>query len=198
MPRPPKARAPLKLAALELFVERGVHAAGIRELARHAGCSEAALYRHWENKEALVKALYVEHLAEVMELLEAAIAGARPTAGEPLVAAQVFQAVKAAYRLYDEQPLVFRFILLIQHELAKEMPPDSRSPNDVVIGLITAAIARKEIPPCDPALHASWLVGMFLETATFVLYGRLPGPLSQHGEAVATAVLRVLRVGEGR
>ncbi|GDY14673.1 TetR family transcriptional regulator [Planctomycetota bacterium] len=198
MPRPPKARAPLKQAALELFVERGVHAAGIRELARHAGCSEAALYRHWENKEALVRALYVEHLAEVMALLDAAITTAKAAASEPLIAVQVRQAVKAAYRLYDEQPLVFRFILLIQHELAKELPPDYRVPNDVVIDLIKAAIARNEIPPCDPALHASWLVGMFLETATFVLYGRLPGPLSQHVDGVTAAVLRVLRVGEAR
>jgi AcrR family transcriptional regulator len=189
MPRPPKARAPLKQAALELFVDRGIHATGIRDIAKHAGVSEAALYRHWTNKEALVGSLFQEHLAEVVRLLDAAVDSA------PDIAGQVRAAAQAAYRLYDEQPLVFRFVLLVQHELSRQLSGDLRMPNDVVIGMITGAIERREIPPCDPVLTAALLVGMFLETATFVLYGRLEEPLSQHAEAVTAASLRVLRAG---
>lgn len=35
------------------FVEHGVSGAGMREIAQHAGCSRATLYRHFENRHAL-------------------------------------------------------------------------------------------------------------------------------------------------
>ena len=67
---PPKAKQPIKDAALRLFVEQGIDATGIREIAQDAGYSEAALYRHWTNKEDLVLHLFREHLQEVVGRLD--------------------------------------------------------------------------------------------------------------------------------
>ncbi len=190
MARPPKAREPLKQAALELFVEHSVHGTGIREIAKHAGCSEAALYRHWANKDALVAALFQEHMGEVRSLLESAIAQ------ESALEGKVKAACRAAYKLYDEQPQVFRFVLLVQHELAKTIPPDMRMPQDVVTDLVREAAAKGEIPkPAkgEDALLAAAVIGIFLETAIFVLYERVPGPLSRYVDMVALSALRVLR-----
>jgi AcrR family transcriptional regulator len=190
MARPPKAREPLKQAALELFVERSVHGTGIREIAKHAGCSEAALYRHWANKEALVTALFQEHMTDVRELLESAIAK------EITLEAKVRAACRAAYKLYDEHPQVFRFVLLVQHELAKSIPPDMRMPQDVVADLVRDAAAKGEIPKPtkgEEFLHAAAVIGIFLETAVYVLYERVPGPLSRYVEPVTQSCLRVLR-----
>jgi AcrR family transcriptional regulator len=188
MARPPKARAPLKQAALELFVEQGVHATGIRDIAKHAGCSEAALYRHWKNKDDLVVSLFTEHLLEVRRRLEEAI-----TSAEGLEA-KVLAACAACYRLYDEEPLVFRFVLLVQHELSRTLPSDLRMPQDVVIDLAKEALRRGEAKG-DPILLAAAVIGIFLETAVFVLYGRLPGPLSRYSQPVAAEALRVLTRG---
>ena len=190
MARPPKAREPLKLAALELFVEHSVHGTGIREIAKHAGCSEAALYRHWANKEALVSALFTEHLNEVRKLIEDAIAK------EQHVEGQITAACRACYKLYDEQPKVFRFVVLVQHEMAKSIPPDVRMPQDVVGDLIRQAAARGEIAKLvkdDAIIFAAAVIGIFLETAVYVLYERLPGPLSRYVDSVSQASLRVLR-----
>ena len=190
MARPPKARLPLKLAALELFVEQGVHGTGIRDIAKHAGCSEAALYRHWANKEALVTALFREHLGDVRTILEAAISG------ESAFEDKVRAACRACYKLYDEQLQVFRFVLLVQHELAKSLPGDLRMPQDVVTDLIKAAVASGDLrreAKGEEALMAAAVIGIFLETAVFVLYGRLPGPLSRYVEQVTQAALRVVR-----
>jgi AcrR family transcriptional regulator len=185
MPRKPKAREPLKRAALELFVERGVHAVGIRELARHAGCSEAALYRHWASKDALVQDIFRTHLEQVRALIAGAIASASDTSG------RVRAACAAAYALYDSDPLVFRFVLLVQHELARSLPPGLRVPQDEVMALAADAVARGEAQG-DPALLAAALVGVFLQTATCVLYGRIPGPLSRYVEPVSALALRIL------
>ncbi|MBA3709739.1 MAG: TetR/AcrR family transcriptional regulator [Planctomycetes bacterium] len=186
MARPPKARVPLKQAALELFVEQGVHATGIRDIAKHAGCSEAALYRHWKNKDDLVVSLFTEHLAEVRTILEDAIASATDLDGK------VHAAIKACYKLYDEHPRVFRFILLVQHELSRTLPNDLRMPQDVVHDLAKDAIKRGEAKG-DAMVLAAAVIGIFVETAIFVLYGRLAGPLSRYAGPVAESALRVLR-----
>lgn len=186
MPRPPKARLPLKQAALELFVTKGVHAAGIRDIAKHAHCSEAALYRHWSSKEELVNALFREHLNDVRTALELAIASV-DTLDDKMRAA-----CEAIYRLYDEQPLVFRFVLLVQHELAKDLPADLRMPQEVVIDMLRAAVGRREITT-DPIMMAAAVIGIFLQTAKFVLYERLPGPLLRYVDPVTASALRLIK-----
>lgn len=185
MSRPPKAREPLKLAALELFVENGVHATGIREISRAAGCSEAALYRHWANKDDLVRSLFQEHMDEVVSILDAAVTEADS------LAERVRKCAHAAFNLYDEQPLVFRFVLLVQHELARHLPEDMRFPQDVIRDLVRQAIADGECAG-DVELHTAWLLGIFLHTAEFVLYGVLPGPLVRYTDDVQQTALRIL------
>lgn len=185
MARPPKAREPLKNAALELFVEQGVHGTGIREIAKHAKCSEAALYRHWANKDALVDALFREHLSEVTSLIEQSIAY------EKTLQAKVLAACRACFKLYDQNQLVFRFVLLVQHELSKNLEDNLRTPHTVVVDLVRDGIAAGEAHG-DPELKAAALIGIFLQVATAVLYGRMPGPLSSYASPVAAMAMRVL------
>ena len=190
MPRPPRARAPLLEAALRLFVERGIDGTGIRDLAKAAGCSEAAIYRHWASKEALVKALYHEHLAEVCRLLDAAV-----VASDDLEA-QVRAATATLYTLFDNHPLVFRFVLLAKQDLKVAHDHTDRSPLDLVQAMAERAVAEGRTN-ADPGLLAAALTGTFLETAVFVLYGRLPGPLTRHAEAVAELALHLLSQERG-
>jgi AcrR family transcriptional regulator len=183
MSRPPRARQPIKDAALELFVTQGVHATGIREIAKQAGCSEAALYRHWTNKEDLVSSLFREHIGEVVERLEAALSSAGDFRD------QIRAATTVSYQLYDEQPLVFRFVLLVRHEqvefLRSERP---RMPQDV----LTELIANRAQDGVRAKLLAAAAMGIFLQVAEFVVYGRLEGPLAKYSDEVADLVLKLL------
>jgi len=182
MSRPPRARQPIKDAALELFVEQGVHATGIREIAKHAGCSEAALYRHWTNKEDLVTSLFREHIAEVVELLDSAVQGANG------FEERLRAACAAVYQLYDDHPLVFRFVLLVRHEQVVFLSDEVRMPQDVVTELIADRVSDEQ----QAILLAAAAMGIFLQTAEFVIYGRLDGPLAGHAEQVGDLVLRLL------
>lgn len=184
MPRPPLARAPLRQAALRLFVEQGFHATGIRDIARAAGVSEAALYRHWSGKDELALDLFTEHLGEVTTLLDQAISGRSP-------AKAVAAAARACLDLYDREPLVFRFVLMVEHDLARRLPADRRMPQDVITELARTAVAAGGADE-DPGRMSAFLIGLFLQTASYALYGRLPGPLASHADAVAAAALRVL------
>lgn len=44
--------------ALELFAERGFHAVSVRQIVSSLGLTEAALYAHYRNKAALLKAIF--------------------------------------------------------------------------------------------------------------------------------------------
>lgn len=185
MPRPPKAREPLKQAALQLFVERGIHATGIREIAKQAGCSEAALYRHWPNKETLVSQLFQEHLDHVIMVMHDA-----RLAGEHLPE-QIHAICAAMYRLYDEQPMVFRFVLLVQHEIARFLPEELETPYDVVIDILRAGQERGECRQ-DPVVLSAAMIGIFLQVASYVVYNRLPGPLTTYIDTVTAQAVALL------
>ena len=182
MSRPPRARQPLKEAALELFVTQGVHATGIREIAKKAGCSEAALYRHWSNKEDLVTSLFREHIGEVVALLEQSLAGCKD------LPSQLLAAATALYQLYDDQPLVFRFVLLVRHEQARFLAPEVRMPQDLVAGLIGQHVPDER----RAVVLSAAALGIFLQTAEYVVYGRLPGPLAAYAPDVARSIGRLV------
>ncbi len=181
MSRPPKAREPLLAAALRLFVERGIDGTGIREVAREAGVSEAALYRYWASKDILVRELYTEHLIDVVRLMDAAVDGA---AG---IDEAITRAVIAIYEVFDQDPLVFRFVLLAQADVRLIPAAGVRTPLDVVTDL-----AQRAAPSDVDHRHlaAAW-VGLFLQTAQHVLLGRLPPPLSAHAGPVTLLALRL-------
>src|SRR5882757_4333541 len=51
-------RTRIEAAALRLFVEHGVAATSVRDIARAAGVAEGALYRHHAGKDELVWSLF--------------------------------------------------------------------------------------------------------------------------------------------
>ncbi len=69
-------RRALTRHALRLVAERGVAALTLRELARRAGVTQAAPYRHFANKAALVAAVAEEGFRSLTAAVEAALAAA--------------------------------------------------------------------------------------------------------------------------
>jgi AcrR family transcriptional regulator len=61
-------RAEIRVAALELFSERGVDATSLREIAERIGITKAALYYHYASKDALLGELVDPMFAELREL----------------------------------------------------------------------------------------------------------------------------------
>ena len=82
-------------------------------------------------------------------------------------------------------------MLLVQHELAKHLELGTRTPHAVVVDLCRWAVEQGHATG-DAVLHAAALTGIFLNTATYALYGRLPGPLMRYVEPVTVTSLRVL------
>lgn len=66
-------RESLLLAAVAVIAERGVAGLSLRECARRAGVSHAAPYRHFEDKDALLRAIAHQGFARLVEQGRAAM-----------------------------------------------------------------------------------------------------------------------------
>lgn len=65
----PTTRERIPVVALRLFAEKGYEATSMREIAEHLGITKPALYYHFDSKEAIVRELLRELLAQVAELV---------------------------------------------------------------------------------------------------------------------------------
>jgi len=91
--------------------------------------------------------------------------------------------------LYDEDPALFRFMLITQHGFLPRIPRGSRTPVDAIADLVGDAIAENQLKPIDPALGAAVFMGVILQAATFHIYGRLGGSLAVRAPMLGRAAI---------
>lgn len=181
-----RTREAIRAAALTLFAEKGVEAASVRDIARAAGVAEGALYRHFPSKDALARDLFLNAYAELATDVLAAAGGKSLLAAIPDV-------VSIFCRLFDENHALFAFLLLQQHSHLAAAPSTAQgNAVEAVRSLIAAAMARGEIAPGDPDLCAAMALGIVMQPAIFILYGRIQGPLVAQAQRIAQGVERVL------
>ena len=110
-------RALLVAAARDVFLEAGPASFSLREVARRVGVSAAAVYRHFDGKEALLFAACTQGFQVFSSYLVRAL-------GEPTARARLIT-TGDLYRLFAlENPLDYRFIFMSQAGAVN--PPGSR------------------------------------------------------------------------
>ncbi len=178
-------RARIERAALDLFVARGVDAATTRDIAAAAGVSEGAIYRHFDGKDELASAIFLEIHTRLARLVREA------AAKKPDLAAQARAVVEAYCETADNDFPLFTFHLLYAHRFMPT-PEGVDNPVAAVEDIVEKAIARREIPRRDPALTAGMALGVVLQTALQISYGRLAPPLSAYAADMTAGALAAL------
>ncbi|MGO4631987.1 TetR/AcrR family transcriptional regulator [Streptomyces sp. 2RAF24] len=176
-------RAGVVEAGLGLLAEYGYAGCTMAAVAARAGIATGSVYRHFPSKAELSVELFRTVVGrEVAAVSEAAALGAHRGSADRVVAVietfatRALKAPRLAYALLaepvdpavDAERLVFR-----------------RAFRDVFAAVITTGVESGELPPQDPRLTASALVGAGAEA----LIGPLTGPLtgSSAGETRETA-----------
>ena len=183
-----KTRQEIQRAALTLFAEKGVEATTIKSIARHTGLSEGALYRHYISKDALGQELFIENFSAIARVL----AEIRESSGP--VSARLSDMIHAFTKAYDHDPILFRFLLLTQHGYLENIDATSPSPIDEIRQIIIEGIAQGKIPRRDPNLLTAMVMGIVLQTATFSVYGRITGALSDISKDLAQSCWQAITV----
>jgi len=136
LPRDGGLRRDLIDAALELVEASGTRGLGWREIARRAGVSHSAAYRHFENKEALLAAVAEEGFHRLTERMVEQVAEARDDV------ASRFEGMAVAYvEFAAESPARFRVMF------GRDIPdinkhPALREAHDFTDGLFRAGVAQ--------------------------------------------------------
>ena len=172
--------------ALRLFVEKGIDGATIRDIAAAAGIAEGTLYRHYPGKDALAWDLFSEnYTAFALELQ-------RIQADHATVRAKLDAMVRQFCAFFDEDPVLFSYLLLAQHGQLQKVTPDMPNPVEVVRQVLDAGMDRGEIPAGDPNVAAAMVLGIVLEVAIFKIYQRLTQSLTSLAEVLVEATWRVV------
>lgn len=167
---------------MELLEESGTTALSIRAVARRAGVSPAAPYRHYADRDALISAV----AAVGYQALAQHLAGAHPQPSS----ADDFAAVAVAYvRFALDRPALFRVMF--------SEPCDSDSPERVAataaIAAYVGAIVRQSFPDADEEALSTAAWGLVHGLAFLFLDGKLdassPRVVANRVRAAVRAIL---------
>ena len=180
----------LERAALTLFVARGVAETTTKEIAMAASVAEGTIYRYFPSKEQLALDLFLRHHRGLAEALTEA---QRPAKG---LRAKIEAIVRCYCEWADRDWTLFAYHLLNQHSFLIQVPDDATNPVAVVRDVINQAMKAGDIPRRNIDLAAASAIGVVLQAATYKVYGRFTGDLSDHVRFFADAAWAVLSVKE--
>jgi AcrR family transcriptional regulator len=180
-------RARIEREALRLFAEKGFDGTSVRDIAVKVGVADAALYRHFKSKESIGRELFLLHYRALAENIAA-------IAQEPLpFRGKVRALIDLLCAMFDDTPDVFAFILLNQHAHLRFVPTEeSGNAVEALRSLIASASRDGAILGGNADLATAKALGVVLQPAVFVLYGRLPGPMAAYAGELTEAALRVI------
>lgn len=173
----------LNQTALRLFTERGIAEVSTRDIADAMGLQVSTIYRHMKSKEELVSRIFGEAYHELAQRLRTAI---DPDAD---LWEQIDAVVATAYRAYEEDPDLIRFLLTRQHDVLGRIDKTGETPVDVVMDLCALGVERRIFDPeYSTATAAALMTGLILQPLIFTHYGTLKGPAPRSTHTVQHAI----------
>ena len=178
-------------AALHCFAKKGYGNTRIREIAEAAEVSEAALYRHFESKEAVAQSLFTQYFQQFGQQMKTASTSTGP-AMEKLQ-----HVVRLLLQTYRESPAAFNFVILNTPSFMPQLPADTVYPMDVLEQMIRDGQVEGSLRDGQPNLLAAIFLGCVLRP---LIVSQLadPGALdllqdTRHDEVICNAALASIR-----
>jgi AcrR family transcriptional regulator len=177
-------RAQLLVAAQEVFVENGYHAAAMDDIAERAGVSKPVLYQHFPGKLELYLAILDMHNAELVQSVGAAMRS------HPENKDRVAAAISAYYEFVDRDDAAFR--LVFESDLTND--PLVKDRVEQVDRTVSSAIAdiihEAGLERAEAELLGVALTGMAQVSARGWLQGRRAIPRDQAASLIAQLAWR--------
>jgi len=173
-------------AALELFTEKGIHATTTKDIARRAGVSEGALYRHYQSKQELAEDLYITHLSYFTAQLD------RTVLPHARFSDRLEALVDGCFRFFDEDRTLFTYLILSEHNELGRTSKRVRHLRHLVRDILTDGRASGDVREGDLELFGALVIGAIIRVAIFRIYGLLQGELRGRSKDVAEACLRAV------
>jgi AcrR family transcriptional regulator len=180
----------LREAAIRLGVREGIEGASIRTIAREVGITEGAVYKHYANKDELIREAYtsvVEGMARDKSVLV--------KTDLPFELA-VRAWVKLTYEYFDANPEAFSYVLLMPHRMAERLGEIYTKQGRMFRAFLVRSMEEKQIREMDPELGVALFTGLVLNIPRLINDGSIQGPAVNYAGDIADAVMRVFTTGD--
>ena len=141
---------------VELFAAKGYDGVSIRDIAKNAGVSEAALYKHFKGKEdmalSIFSAIMNEYSAGLLKIEEQ----------QKNAIDKLCEIIEFTYDLYHSHPAEIHFALLSQYCFWKKLPSE-RKPHFLLKAVFEKGMADNEIPKQDTYFWVMIYSGLMLQ-----------------------------------
>ncbi len=159
-------------AGVRLLVDEGVHALDLRKVARLAGVSHAAPYRHFQDKQALLLAIVEEGFRTLGSVVEASIEG-----GEADPASQLMAMGTAYVQFAVDQPAYFRLMFNSSSGnrlVGTELYSTSKTSFHLLLGIIQRGQEQGQFVDVDPEQLAKTVWSLVHGLATLIIEEQFP------------------------
>ncbi|MCM3173851.1 TetR/AcrR family transcriptional regulator [Paenibacillus sp. MER 99-2] len=167
-------------AAMRLFATKGVDGISVKEIGDAAGVTDAAIYKHFKNKDAVALEAFTQYCADYTALIDGYVRQ------EGTVKQRLRQLFAEVLEIHDADP--YGLLLISQnHEIFIEVgsSEDYRQPLDALIDLIDQGIVLGELPAQDSRLTGVMIIGAITHLAVSSMQGQLPEQLVPYtGETI--------------
>jgi AcrR family transcriptional regulator len=181
-------RDDLRDAAIRLGVRDGIDGASIRTIAREVGITEGAVYKHFANKDELIREAYTSVVEEMARDKSVLVKTDLPF--DYAVRAWV----KLTYQYFDDNSEAFSYVLLMPHRMADRLGEIYTKQGRLFRTFLVRSMQDQQIRSMDPDLGVALFTGMVLNIPRLINDGSLPGPASRYAEEIADAVIRVFTI----
>lgn len=176
----------IKAQATRLFVEHGVDAVSVRDIAAACEMKPSNLYAHFASRDALVAELFHHGYGEYGDIMATIAMSPGPFRG------RLDRLIREICHLHDKDTIRFRFLVLSQHGVLQHVERTPRNPVEVIYRAVAEAMDAGEIPRREAELMALAIIGLIVQPATGLLYGRLTGGLLERADTIVAMCWRVL------
>ncbi|MCK5663172.1 MAG: TetR/AcrR family transcriptional regulator [Thiotrichaceae bacterium] len=162
-------------AALNLFVKKGYHNVSIHEIQKEADVSIGSIYRHFNGKEGVAKALYKHILNELDELIDGVITTIEiPTQ-------QIKEIIKQLFEHTETHPEIISYIFHTKHVefLPNEPLMCDATPFNRIKNIIKLAINSDKSTEIELQIDSSLIMGSVTKLIQLRLDGLAKKPLAE-------------------
>jgi len=178
----------LQEAAIRLGVQDGVQSASIRTIAKEAGVTEGAVYKHYESKDDLIREAYTTIVDEMARNKSVLLQADLPF--EHAVKAWV----KLTFEYFEGNRDAFSYVLFMPHRMASTLGEVYTKQGNMFRSFLLAAQESGEAKEMDIDLAYAFFTGCVLNVPRMINEGVLEGPARKYADKTAEVVLGILAV----
>ncbi len=178
-------RIDLREAAIRLGAQQGVHAATIRTIAKEAGVTEGAIYKHFQNKEDLIRDAYTAIVNEMVRDKEVLVKADLP------FSYAVSAWVKLTYEYFDGNRDAFTYVLLMPQSMADTLGEIYTRQGMLFRSFLRHAQETNQARVMDTDLAVALFAGVILNIPRLINEGALEAPAMQYADEIAETILKI-------